>query len=117
MSFQEAARNEAVRESLQAIEDKIGARGFLVSLTGDSDAEIAIAYERYGEGDAAAPCLVARITAEIDPDEIDEDRAEALSDFITDKAVDASDEWGHDVAEALLDNDGTVLLINGHPIG
>lgn len=109
MEFAQAAKNEAVVEALQAIEDKIGARGMLVSLTGDAEAEIAIAFESYVDDGDESPCLVVRITADADPDDVDEEAAEALSDFISGKFADFT--FDDDVAAALEASDGNVILV------
>lgn len=114
--FNRAKNNSKVKVDLQAIEDKLRERGFLVKATGDSEADVTISYEEWGEGDEHGPYVVIGITSSSPKKKLNADRFEDISDYVNEKISDVAEQWPEDVGNALSDIFGQVVLLNGKKI-
>lgn len=106
---------EAVRDEIDSIEDKLYERGMLVAATGDPDPEVRITFEEWGAGGERGCYWVISITAE-EPDEIDEDEFEDISDYVGLKIDEMSQHWSDEVSDAFSDCFGYVVLLNGSQV-
>jgi len=101
-----------VREDIQAIEDKLYERGMLVSATGDHDAQVSISFEEWGEDGDRGLYWVISITSENSNDG-DEDEGERISDYVSEKIDEISENWPSSSKALIEDSSGAVVLLNG----
>jgi hypothetical protein len=102
----------SVREDIQLIEDKLYERGFLVSATGSQQAEVSISFGEWGEGDDRGLYWIIAITSDISK-QVDDEKFEEISDYVSGKISDFSDEWPESVNNFIEDSFGQVVLLNG----
>lgn len=105
----------SVREDIQSIEDKLYERGFLVSATGDQEADVSISFGEWGEGGERGFYWIIAITSDVS-DEGDDEKWEELSDYVNDKLSDFADEWPGSVTSFMEDSFGTIILLNGNQV-
>mgnify|MGYP001231794965 CR=1 FL=1 len=118
VKFLKAGEKQAIKDVLEAIEDKLYERGKLVTLTGDSESEVSIVYEWTGcddhPDDEEGPYLIIRINAE-NPKETE--IAEEICDYVNEKVnellegLDSSED-----VEVLKDLIGEQVILNGRLI-
>lgn len=111
-NFNKFKSNETVRDGLEDIEDKLRERGFLVKATGDTEAEVTIKYDEWGEEGDRGPYLIISISSAAPKKKLREDHFEAISDYVNDKISEISEEWSEEISEALSDIFGQVVLLN-----
>ena len=105
--------NPDVKSDLEAIEDKLRERGLLVKATGDSESDVTISYDEWGEDDERGLYLVIALTSSSPKKKLNADRFEEISDYVNEKLSDAAEQWPEDVANTLAEIYGQVVLLNG----
>lgn len=113
VDFNRAKNSSKVKSDLEAIEDKLRERGFLVKATGDSESDVTISYDEWGENDERGPYVVIAITSSSPKKKLNVDRFEEISDYVNEKLSDVAEQWPQDVANTLADIFGQVVLLNG----
>lgn len=115
--FLEVGQSIPVIAGLHVLEDKIREIGMLVSATGDSQAEISISYELWGNDESEyGPYLVINISTEEERDEVDPDDFEEISDYVNEKIELLQQNWSKEQQEILGDIFGQIVLLNGRKV-
>jgi hypothetical protein len=119
VEFKQVANNDIVKNGLEDIEDKLMERGFIVSATGDSDADVSLHYEEYEDKGEIGEYLVIHITSN-NAEKEDEDKFEEISDYVSEKVSDMIDGLPSDIKpnleDPLLDIFGQIVLLNGRKV-
>ena len=115
-SLDQLRSDPSVQETLQAVEGKLLERGTLLSLLSGDDPEVSINFEFINPYNMDQNCLFIVINVsdeDTDPDDIDDDEAEALGDFVYSKISEMSDGFSKKSKEAFEGIEGTILRVNG----
>lgn len=114
--FSAAALDDDVLNDLKNIEDKIRERGFIVTATGDPEADISIRYEDFGdECGESGHFLCIRIIAE--GARFEGARGfEFIVSYVNEKISFFGSRWSGDVRAALQDVRGLIVFLNGKNI-
>jgi len=116
MDAKEAAAHASVQAALLRIEDSLYASGALVTATGDSEAEVTLAFEDVLVGKDNIFALVVRVASKRAA-RLSRSRRQMLSDDVLRSYAMLQAELPEDVLEALLDCAGPVVLLNGARVG
>ena len=84
----------------------------LVSATSDPEAEVSISYDDWGEGEDRGSYWIISITSEISNNG-DDDKFEEISDYVSGKISDFSDDWPKSVKNLIESSFGQLVLLNG----
>ncbi len=110
--FTKHKNNEKVKNDLEDIEDKLRERGFLVKATGDTEADVTIKYDEWGDEGDRGPYLIIAISSPAPKKKLKEDHFEQISDYVSDKVSEISEGWAQETSEVLSDIYGQIVLLN-----
>jgi len=112
MDAKAAAADESVRDALLRIEDKLYESGVLVTATGDSEAEVTLAFEEVAVGKRKVFAMVVRVVAGRTA-RTPRSRWQALRGYVLERYAMLQADFPEDVREALLDCPGPLVFVNG----
>jgi hypothetical protein len=112
MNPKEAAADESVREALLRIEDKLYESGVLVTATGDSEADVTLAFEGVAVDKAEVFALVVRVVTDRAA-RTSRQRWQAFREHVVERYAMLQADFPEDVREALLDCRGPLVFVNG----
>ena len=119
VEFKQVANNDIVKNGLEDIEDKLMERGFIVSATGDSEADVSLRYEEYEDKGEIGEYLVIHITSN-NAEKEDKDNFEKISNYVSEKVSDMIDGLPSDIKpnleDSLLNIFGQIVLLNGRKV-
>lgn len=112
MDAKAAAANGSVREALLRIEDKLYESGVLVTATGDSEAEVTLAFEEVAVGEGTVFAMVVRIVTGRTA-RTSRSGWQKLREYVLERYAMLQADFPEDVREALLDCPGPLVCVNG----
>lgn len=112
MDARAAAANGSVREALSSIEDKLYESGALVTATGDSEAEVTLAFEEVAIGKDKMFAMVVRVVARR-TSRTPRSPWQTLREYVLERYAMLQADFPEDVREALLDCAGPLVFVNG----
>jgi hypothetical protein len=112
MDVTAAAADESVRDALLGIEDKLYESGALVTATGDSEAEVTLAFEEVPVGKDKVFAMVVRVIAR-PTSRTSRSRWQTLREYVLERYAMLQADFPEDVREALLDCAGPFVFVNG----
>jgi hypothetical protein len=116
MDAKAAAANGSVREALLRIEDKLYESGVLVTATGDSEAEVTLAFEEVAVGKRKVFAMVVRVVTGRTA-RTSRSRWQMLREYVLERYAMLQADFPEDVREALLDCPGPLVFVNGAMTG
>ena len=112
MDAKAAAADESVRDALLRIEDKLYESGVLVTATGDSEAEVTLAFEEVAVGKRKVFAMVVRVVTGRTA-RTPRSRWQTLWEYVLERYAMLQADFPEDVREALLDCAGPLVFVNG----
>jgi len=112
MDFSSAASDPSVLDLLRGIEDKLYERGVIVTVTGDSESDVTIAFKVLTVRSEQVPALVVAVTT-VEAGGLGEIDWEGLSDYVNDEYLQLRWLLRREVSNALEGSCGQYVTLNG----
>lgn len=112
MDVKAAVANGSVCEALLRIEDRLYESGVLVTATGDSEAEVTLAFEEVTLGKSKVFAMAVRVVTGRTA-RTPRSRWQTLREYVLERYAMLQADFPEEVREALLDCRGPLVFVNG----